>query len=227
MGIKILVVEDNKQLNQLFSQVLSDEGYQVLSVYTGIEALRTFRNQLFNLIILDLMLPDIDGENIIRNIRETRTVPILVISSKNRDSDKVINLNLGADDYLVKPFSLAELAARVKSVLRRSNTLPENYSIVFKFGNLTVDIINKHIEKNGELVSLTKIQSKIIELLVLYKDNVVSKEEIAASVWNKENIDIDNLINVNIRRIREKIEDYPNRPKILVTVWGMGYKMVS
>lgn len=223
----ILLIEDNKDHSHMFKQVLEEDGYDVSTVMTGLDAVKIIEAQSFDLIITDLMLPDMSGESIIRLVRKMYAIPILVVSSKNRDTDKIFNLNLGADDYLVKPFSLKELVARVKAILRRTTPQKNYLKGKIELDGIVINMDNYTIEKQGEKYPLTRTEFAILQLLIMHMDQVVTKEEIYANVWHKPFNGDNNLLNVNIHRIRQKLEEDADDPKILLSVWGVGYKFVK
>lgn len=224
---RILLIEDNKDHSQMFKQVLEEDGYHVTTAMSGLDAVKLIEAESYDLIITDLMLPDMSGESIIRLVRKMYSMPILVVSSKNRDADKIFNLNLGADDYLVKPFSLKELVARVKAILRRSTPQKNYVQGLIELDKVTINMDNYMIEKQGQKYPLTRTEFAILQLLITHMDQVVTKEEIYANVWHKPFKGDNNLLNVNIHRIRQKLEEDADDPKILLSVWGVGYKFVK
>ncbi len=223
MNQHILVVEDNKIMNDLVTSALKSENYHVTSTFYGSDALYLFSKGVYDLILLDIILPDVMGEFVIRTIRKSSNVPIIIMSSKNKDMDKVEYLKIGADDYLVKPFSLNELIARVQASIRRSKMIPQMNESVFHFGLLSFDYRNHIIEKNGQQISLTKKEASILHVLFLNQGKAVSKEELFELVWGRPFNQDDNLLSVNIHRIRIKMEDNPENPKMLISVRGYGF----
>lgn len=226
-NIKILVVEDDEEINGLISKALTREGYEVTSVFDGKMALEEFQNNEFKIILLDIMIPYIDGIEVMRRIREKSTVPILILSAKGEEADKIIGLGLGADDYMVKPFSVAELVARVKAHLRRrmyfdGEKKKEN---VIAHGDISFDIEKYVVTKNGQGLNLTAKEMEILKLFFENPNKVFTKVQIFNSVWGEEYVGDDNTVMVHIRRLRSKIEDNPNEPKYILTVWGIGYKL--
>ena len=206
---------------------LSGEGYKVLKAYDGIEALDILSENEVHLMILDIMMPKLDGIKTLMKLRESRNIPVILLSAKSEDADKILGLTAGADDYVTKPFNPSELVARVKSQLRRYTTLgsigKQNGEIVID--GLVVNTENKTVKVDGEDVRLTPIEYKILELLVRNRGRVFSAEDIYSNVWNEETVVGDNTIAVHIRHIREKIEINPKEPKYLKVVWGIGYKI--
>ena len=225
--MNILVVDDDREIVDSIGIFLSGEGYKVLKAYDGIEALDILSENEVHLMILDIMMPKLDGIKTLMKLRESRNIPVILLSAKSEDADKILGLTAGADDYVTKPFNPSELVARVKSQLRRYTTLgsigKQNGEIVID--GLVVNTENKTVKVDGEDVRLTPIEYKILELLVRNRGRVFSAEDIYSNVWNEETIVGDNTIAVHIRHIREKIEINPKEPKYLKVVWGIGYKI--
>ncbi len=225
--MKILVVDDDREIVDSIGIFLSGEGYKVLKAYDGIEALDILSETQVHLMILDIMMPKIDGIKTLMKLRESRNIPVILLSAKSEDADKILGLTAGADDYVTKPFNPSELVARVKSQLRRYTTLgsigKQNGEIVID--GLVVNTEKKTVKVDGEDVRLTPIEYKILELLVRNRGRVFSAEDIYFNVWNEETVVGDNTIAVHIRHIREKIEINPKDPKYLKVVWGIGYKI--
>lgn len=224
----ILVVDDDVEIRQGIRIYLEQEKYQVIEAGDGLEALEILANTMVHLIILDVMMPNLDGIITTYKIRESNNVPILMLSAKSEDIDKIHGLQVGADDYLTKPFSPLELLARVKSMLRRYLTLGEFEKIsenVIELKGLTLDKVTKNLTVEGRLVKMTKTEFNITELLMSHPGRVFSIDEIYESVWEEPSFNSDNTVSVHIRKIREKIELNPKEPKYLKVVWGVGYKM--
>ena len=225
--MNILVVDDDREIVDSIGIFLSGEGYKVLKAYDGIEALDILSENEVHLMILDIMMPKLDGIKTLMKLRESRNIPVILLSAKSEDADKILGLTAGADDYVTKPFNPSELIARVKSQLRRYTTLgsigKQNGEIVID--GLVVNTENKTVKVDGEDVRLTPIEYKILELLVRNRGRVFSAEDIYSNVWNEETVVGDNTIAVHIRHIREKIEINPKEPKYLKVVWGIGYKI--
>ena len=225
--MNILVVDDDREIVDSIGIFLSGEGYKVLKAYDGIEALDILSQTQVHLMILDIMMPKLDGIKTLMKLRESRNIPVILLSAKSEDADKILGLTAGADDYVTKPFNPSELVARVKSQLRRYTTLgsigKQNGEIVID--GLVVNTENKTVKVDGEDVRLTPIEYKILELLVRNRGRVFSAEDIYSNVWNEETVVGDNTIAVHIRHIREKIEINPKEPKYLKVVWGIGYKI--
>jgi DNA-binding response OmpR family regulator len=225
----ILVCDDDKEIVDAIEIYLSGEGYKVLKAYDGKEALDLMKTNDVNLLILDVMMPGLDGIRTTMKVRETSSVPIIILSAKSEDADKILGLNIGADDYITKPFNPLELVARVKSQLRRytqlGNLSEKDQSHVFTCGGLQINDENKEVTVDGKLVKLTPIEYNILLLLVKNAGKVFSIDEIYRKIWNEAPIDADNTVAVHIRHIREKIEINPREPRYLKVVWGVGYKV--
>ena len=225
--MNILVVDDDREIVDSIGIFLSGEGYKVVKAYDGIEALDALSENEVHLMILDIMMPKLDGIKTLMKLRESRNIPVILLSAKSEDADKILGLTAGADDYVTKPFNPSELVARVKSQLRRYTTLgsigKQNGEILID--GLCVNTENKTVKVDGEDVRLTPIEYKILELLVRNRGRVFSAEDIYSNVWNEETVVGDNTIAVHVRHIREKIEINPKEPKYLKVVWGIGYKI--
>lgn len=225
----ILVVDDDKDIVGAIAKLLELEGYSVIKAYDGMEALdKLASNSSINLILIDIMMPKLDGLSATMKIRTTRNIPIIVLSAKSEDTDKVLGLSMGADDYITKPYNPIELVARVKSNLRRYLQLGSadtTKSDVIKIGGLALDTSAKTLEVDGEPAKLTATELKILELLMRNAGRVFSSEEIYSKVWNEDAYSVENTVMVHIRHIREKIEIDPKEPKYLKVVWGIGYKI--
>lgn len=225
--MNILVCDDEKEIVEAIDIYLSNEGYNIIKAYNGRQAIELMKENEVHLIIMDIMMPEMDGIKATSKIREAYNVPVLMLSAKSEDTDKIIGLNMGADDYVTKPFNILELIARVKSQLRRYTSLG-NFVMkqnVFKTGGLVVDDEKKEVTIDGESVKLTPAEYKILLLLISNMGKVFSIDNIYESVWNDFSCGADNTIAVHIRRIREKIEIDPKKPKYLKVVWGVGYKI--
>ena len=227
---KILVCDDDKEIVDAIDIYLSSEGLQVIKAFDGYEALDYLAENEVDLMIVDVMMPGLDGIRTTRKVRETSSIPIIILSAKSEDNDKILGLNIGADDYITKPFNPLELVARVKSQLRRYTQLgninqqQENDNI-YKCGGLTINDDNKEVTVDGEPIKLTPIEYNILLLLVKNAGKVFSIDEIYEQIWNEEAIGADNTVAVHIRHIREKIEINPREPRYLKVVWGVGYKI--
>ena len=224
----ILVVDDDKEIVRAISIYLEKEGYDVLCAYDGVQAVEFAMSRNIHLILIDVMMPRQNGLAAILKIRETRNLPIIVLSAKSEDSDKILGLSMGADDYITKPFNPQELVARVKSQLRRYTTLGDINSTaqnLITIGRLTFDTDNHTLTADGEPVRLTATETKIVELLMKNAGRIFPAEEIYRRVWNEPAFSAENTVMVHIRRIREKIEINPKEPEYLKVVWGIGYKI--
>jgi len=225
--MNILVVDDDREIVDSIAIFLSGENYSVLKAYDGVEALEVLAENNVHLMILDIMMPKLDGIKTLMKLRESRNIPVILLSAKSEDADKILGLTAGADDYVTKPFNPSELVARVKSQLRRYTTLgsmvKQKCEIVID--GLSINTENMAVKVDGEEIRLTPIEYRILELLAKNRKKVFSAEEIYKSVWNEENVVGDNTIAVHIRHIREKIEINPKEPKYLKVVWGIGYKI--
>ncbi len=224
---RILVVDDDKEIVESICIFLKSEGYETLKAFNGLEALEAVCENKVHLVLLDIMMPRLDGIEALMRIRENKNIPVILISAKSEDNDKILGLCAGADDYITKPFNPSEMLARVKSQLRRYMCLggaPDNLNVI-KVGGLAVDTERKCVTVDGEDVRLTPMEYKILELLCSNIGKVFSTEEIYKRVWNENIIVGDNTVAVHIRHIREKIEINPKEPRYLKVVWGIGYKI--
>lgn len=225
----ILVCDDDKEIVDAIDIYLSQEGYHILKAYDGLQAIEIMKKEEVHLILLDIMMPNLDGIRATRKIRETSSVPIIMLSAKSEEVDKILGLNIGADDYITKPFNPLELIARVKSQLRRytqlGNLATEEKEAVYVCGGLVVNDDLKTVTVDGEPVKLTPIEYNILVLLIKNQGKVFSIEQIYENIWNEEAIGADNTVAVHIRHIREKIEINPREPRYLKVVWGIGYKI--
>ena len=225
--MNILVCDDDKEIAGAIEIYLRNEGYTVFKAFDGVEALNVVRSQQLHLIIMDVMMPKMDGVQATMKIREEKNIPIIMLSAKSEDYDKITGLNVGADDYITKPFNPLELIARVKSQLRRYVSLGsmEQKSGVYKTGGLEVDDDEKTVRVDGEYVTVTPTEFGILKLLTENAGKVFSMDQIYEHVWNEPAYNPENTVAVHIRRIREKIEINPKNPKYLKVVWGIGYKI--
>ena len=227
----ILVVDDDKEIVESIEIFLRNEGYNVYKAYNGVEALDILVNKDVHLILMDIMMPKLDGIKATIKIREEKNIPIILVSAKSEDTDKIMGLNIGADDYITKPFNLLELIARVKSNLRRYVTLgtynneKKDSDEVLSSGGLELNTSTIEVKVDGQIVKVTPIEFKILNLLLANKGRVFSIDEIYEKVWNEESFNVENTVAVHIRRIREKIEINPKEPRYLKVVWGVGYKI--
>ena len=226
--MNILVCDDDREIVDAIEIYLSQEGYQILKAYDGMQALKILEEQEVHLLIIDVMMPRLDGIRATLKIREKSSIPIIILSAKSEDVDKILGLNIGADDYVTKPFNPLELVARVKSQIRRYTKLGNIQSEganVYSVGGLTINDDLKEVTVDGETVKMTPIEYNILLLLVKNPGKVFSIEQIYQNIWNEEAIGADNTVAVHIRHIREKIEINPKEPRYLKVVWGVGYKI--
>ena len=225
----VLVCDDDREIVEAIEIYLSQEGYKVLKAYDGEEALKVLDRVKVDLLIIDVMMPKLDGIRATLKIREKKNMPIIILSAKSEDADKILGLNVGADDYMTKPFNPLELTARVKSQLRRytqlGSTIDKSNQAVYAVGGLSIDDEQKEVTVDGEPVRLTPIEYNILLLLVKNQGKVFSIDQIYESIWNEDAIGVDNTVAVHIRQIREKIEINPKEPRYLKVVWGVGYKI--
>jgi len=227
--INILVCDDDKEIVEAIQIYLEQEGYHVIKAYDGMEAVELLKKEQVDLLVIDVMMPKLDGIRATLKIREENSIPIIILSAKSEDVDKILGLNVGADDYVTKPFNPLELVARVKSQIRRytqlgSTTAQEKKSL-YSAGGLSIDDELKEVNVDGETVKLTPIEYNILLLLVKNQGRVFSIGQIYENIWNEEAIGADNTVAVHIRHIREKIEINPKEPRYLKVVWGVGYKI--
>ena len=227
--MNILVVDDEKEIADLVEIYLVSDGYKVFKANNAKEGLEILDQEEIHLVLLDIMMPGMDGLEMCRKIRETNNIPIIMLSAKSTDLDKILGLGTGADDYVVKPFNPLELTARVKSQLRRytqlGNLNQQGSSQVYKCGGLMINDENKEVTVDGEPIKLTPIEYNILLLLVKNAGKVFSIDQIYEKIWNEDAIGADNTVAVHIRHIREKIEINPKEPRYLKVVWGVGYKI--
>ncbi len=227
--MNILVCDDDKEIAGAVEIYLENEGYRVFKAYDGMEALKIVSEEPIHLILMDVMMPKLDGIRTTMKIREEKNIPIIMLSAKSEDYDKITGLNVGADDYITKPFNPLELVARVKSQLRRFTSLgsmdAETKEGIYRNGGLVVDDNEKTVTVDGEQVTLTPTEFGILKLLIQNAGKVFSIEQIYEHVWNEPAYNPENTVAVHIRRIREKIEINPKNPKYLKVVWGIGYKI--
>ena len=224
----ILVCDDDREIVDAIEIYLTQEGYRILKAYDGIQAVDMMQKKDIQLLIIDIMMPRLDGLRATLKIREKSSIPIIILSAKSEDADKILGLNIGADDYVTKPFNPLELVARVKSQLRRytklGNVAEENQKI-YQTGGLVMNDDLKEVTVDGEPVKLTPIEYNILLLLVKNQGKVFSINQIYESIWNEDAIGADNTVAVHIRHIREKIEINAKEPRYLKVVWGIGYKL--
>ncbi len=224
----VLVCDDDKEIVEAIEIYLSQEGYRIIKAYDGIEAIEALKKNDVHLMIIDVMMPKLDGIRATMKIREYSGIPIIILSAKSEDVDKILGLNIGADDYVTKPFNPLELVARVRSQLRRYTqlgTINMDSETVFRTGDLCINDDEKSVTVDGEPVKLTPMEYNILRFLVINAGRVFSIEQIYENIWNEEAIGVENTVAVHIRHIREKIEIDPKNPRYLKVVWGLGYKV--
>ena len=228
MGYKILIADDEPEIRDLLRLYLENEHYEVIEAQDGQQALEQLRRETPDMCVLDIMMPKLDGIRATLKIREYSSIPIIILSAKSEDTDKILGLNIGADDYICKPFNPLELVARVKSNLRRYTSLGsltgENKAI-YQVGGLVLNDDTKQVTVDDEPVKMTPIEYNILLLLMKNQGRVFSINQIYESIWNEDAIGADNTVAVHIRHIREKIEINPKEPRYLKVVWGVGYKI--
>jgi DNA-binding response OmpR family regulator len=227
----ILIVDDEKEIRDLVDIYLKGDGYDTIKACDGLEAIEIIEKNSVDLIILDVMMPNLNGIETCLKIREMKEMPIIMLSAKSEDIDKILGLNMGADDYLTKPFNPLELVARVKSQLRRfykfgkKVEISEENNNVIQIDDLTINLETHEVTLGDNLLKLTPTEFDILSLLAQSRGKVFSIENIYESVWNQEFMTSDNTVMVHIRKIREKIEEDPRNPRFIKTVWGVGYKI--
>ncbi len=227
---RILVCDDEKEIVDAIEIYLVQEGFEVLKAYDGEQALDILKREKVHLLILDIMMPKLDGIHAIMKIREESSIPIIVLSAKTQDTDKILGLNLGADDYVAKPFNPLELIARVKSQIRRYTSFGSvseaaQSERIYSTGGLVINDDRKEVTVDGERVKLTRIEYNILLFLVQNKGKVFSIDQIYEQIWQEDAYGADNTVTVHIRHIREKIEIDPKNPRYLKVIWGIGYKV--
>ncbi len=229
MGERVLVVDDDREIVKAIDILLRKEGYEVLKAYDGLQALDILAREQVRLVLIDVMMPRLDGLSALMRIRERANIPVIVLSAKSEETDKVLGLSMGADDYVAKPYNPQELAARVKSHLRRFTTLGDIHTGAraseIRNGRLLYNTEERTLYADGEPVRLTATETKIVDLFMRNPGRVFPAEEIYRRVWEEEAFASENTVMVHIRRIREKLELNPKEPEYIKVVWGIGYKM--
>lgn len=226
--MNILVCDDDKEIVEAISIYLEQEGYTVWRAYDGLQALELVHSQDMQLLIIDVMMPNLDGIHAVLELRKQSNIPVIILSAKSEDTDKIMGLTIGADDYVTKPFNPLELVARVKSQLRRYaklGSMPESQKNVLVNGGLMLEDDKKQVTLEGEPVKLTPTEYKIVRLFMQNPGIVFSSSQIYESIWEGDSYATENIVSVHIRRIREKIEINPKEPKYIKVMWGVGYKM--
>lgn len=230
-NIRILIADDEKEIRDLLKKYLERELYKVDTVINGQEALHLFAQNDYHLVILDLMMPKVDGIETCRRLREKTNVPILMLTAKDDEVDKILGLSIGADDYITKPFSIHEVVARVKALMRRflilgSDSQPWNQAII-KYRDIAVDLQTYTVTIAGEKISLTAKEFELLKFFVSHPNQVFTKTQLFRNVWGNNYIEDDNTVMVHIRKLRKKIETDPSHPQLIQTVWGIGYKLAG
>ena len=228
--MKILVCDDDREIVEAITIYLEKEGYSVVAAYNGKEALKALQNQQVQLIILDIMMPEMDGIQALLKLREYSSIPVILLSAKSEDADKIKGLNVGADDYITKPFNPLELLARVKSQHRRNTQLggmAESGGSLLINGGITMDTEQQLVTVEGEVKKLTPTEFRILKLFMENVGMVFSSAQIYERIWDEDAYATDNIVSVHIRRIREKIEIDPKNPDYIKVIWGVGYRMVA
>lgn len=229
--IRVLIADDEKEIRDLLKKYLERELYTVDIAINGEEALRLFEQNKYNLIILDLMMPKVDGIEVCRRLRNKTNIPILMLTAKDQEVDKVLGLGIGADDYITKPFSINEVVARVKALMRRFLILGSNASTqektILTFKGLTIDVKKYTVNVDGQDIPLTGKELELLKFFASNPEQVFTKTQLFRNVWDSNYIEDDNTVMVHIRKLRKKIEIDPSNPKFIQTVWGIGYKFVG
>lgn len=226
---KVLLIEDDTAISEMLKSYLSREGLEITAVYDGEAGVAEFFKASFDIVVLDIMMPKLDGMGVMRAIREKSNVPILIMSAKDTDVDKAVGLGLGADDYITKPFSMLEIAARIKAAIRRASQYSKNdkdkeeRSVTLH--ELVIDLNNYSVTKKGEHIKLTSKEFEILKLFVKNPGRVFTKAQVYSLVWDDDYFGDENVINVHMSRLREKIEDDASSPQYIKTLWGIGYKL--
>ena len=226
--MKILLVEDDTEISEMLKNFLITENYEVVTAYDGESACERFFADEYSIVLLDLMIPKISGMEVMKTIRASSTVPIMIISAKDTDSDKALGLGLGADDYVTKPFSVTEVLARIKANIRRNTQYAAGTAAeqdIITIGDLVLNTGDYSVSKGGRKIELTAKEFEILHLLMKNPKKVYTKEQMYSLVWKDAYMGDENAVNVHISRLRNKIEDNPRDPKYVVTVWGIGYKL--
>ena len=221
----VLVVDDEKTLVKALSFNLEKEGFRVEQAYDGEEALQKVFDLKPDIVVLDLMLPEVDGFEVCRRIRKKMDIPIIMLTARSEDIDKVLGLELGADDYLTKPFNSRELVARIKAILRRSIFREEEAKKLFQIGKLQIDLLQHRVRLGDDEINLTTKEFALLSFLAANAGNVYSREQLLEQVWGYDYYGDVRTVDVHIRHLREKIETDPGKPELILTIWGTGYKI--
>jgi DNA-binding response OmpR family regulator len=222
-----MAVDDDPKVLKILRHILTREGFEVICVASGLEALKTAKEHQPNLVVLDLMMPGMDGFETLQKLKEFTDVPVIILSARSDEVDRVVGFRLGVDDYQVKPFSPVELALRIKAVLRRSAVAARRAEKVLRFNQLVIDYDQRLVQSGSRQISLTPKEFELLWLMASHPNQVFTKPHLLKCIWDNTYPGDDNTVNVHIRRLREKIEDDPSKPVYIKTVWGTGYKFNS
>lgn len=229
MDNRILLIEDDVSISEMVENYLKKEGFIISAAFNGEDGIGKFTSNKFDLVLLDIMMPKLDGIEVMKIVRQKSSVPILIMSAKDSDVDKAVGLGLGADDYITKPFSLVELSARVKAAIRRATKYSQSETKeaekCVEIGDLTIELHNYTVAKKGVNLQLTSKEFDILKLFISNPKRVFTKADIYSFIWNDSYFGDENVISVHMRRLRGKIEDDPSNPKYIKTLWGIGYKL--
>ena len=228
IGMRILLVEDDMEISLMLSDYLRSENFEIEPAYDGKEACEKIATNTYDLVLLDLMIPQVSGIDVLQNIRKNSTVPVIIVSAKDTDVDKILGLGLGADDYITKPFSVTEVLARIKANIRRTmqyDSVQTDEPTVIEMCGLSLNLNDYTLTKREESIELTAKEFQILKLLMQNPKRVYTKEQIYYAVWNDAYMGDENAVNVHMSRLRNKIEDDPHKPQIIITIWGIGYKL--
>lgn len=230
---KVLLIDDEKDITDLIEDILLKEGFKnIRKAYCGIDGITICKDEKPDVVVLDIMLPDVDGIEVCKRIREFSYCPILFLSAKNSDVDKIVGLSMGGDDYITKPFSPREIVFRIKAQLRRQQydgikEVNQSRNETIRIGDITIDTLYNQVYRNETEVKLTAKEYKLLLYLAENLNRIVNKERLCEVVWGEDYIGYDNTISVHVRHLREKLEKYPSKPQIIITVIGLGYKLVK
>lgn len=223
MSKKLLVVDDEPAIVKGLKFSLERDGYQIDAAYDGEEAVKMFEANQYDLVILDVMLPKMDGLTVLQRIREKSSVPVIMLTAKGEDMDKILGLEYGADDYITKPFNILELKARIKAIFRRMNEVAKNDHQVIRIKNMTINLANRSVTIDGKEVNLTAKEFELLKLFATNPGKVYTRENLLELIWKYEYLGDVRTVDVHIRRLREKIEKNPSQPEFIFTKWGVGY----
>lgn len=227
--MKILLIEDDIEISEMLQHFLESESFEIVNAFDGEEACRNFTKETFDLVLLDIMIPKLNGMEVMQSIRSISTVPIIIISAKDTDLDKSLGLGLGADDYITKPFSVIELLARIKANIRRSTRYSPNISMnepqILRWHDIIMNLDDYTVTKGDKMIQLTAKEFEMLKLFIQNPKKVYTKAQLYSQIWNDAYLGDENAVNVHISRLRTKIEDDGKNPRYIKTVWGIGYKL--